>query len=222
VDCGFILFSEHRYPAVLSSATSIESAEKSLKTAFNPADDDYVGAVELQGLAQFKLGQCDAALKALVSIEGQRGDDADYRWYRALAEICLGDDKGAREDLFKIIRIVRISATSNYVMWFLIEDRKSGGAPAIFKGLDNWTSQLQNLFTGSQTVDGLFAAIDHGDHEVEQRQLCQADFSVGEWNLLHQDITAARIYLNKTHQDCGVGSDEPIIASAELVRLGVK
>lgn len=58
--------------------------------------------------------------------------------------------------------------------------------------LTKWPGPLVNLSLGKVSPDQVFQAAKIGDANTAQAHKCDADFFVGEWQLLHQNPTAAK------------------------------
>lgn len=68
--------------------------------------------------------------------------------------------------------------------------------------LENWPGPIVNFFLGNGVRDAVFAAAAQGEAGAIDGQVCEANFYVGEWLLLHHDLAGAKPLISKAASDC--------------------
>lgn len=65
-----------------------------------------------------------------------------------------------------------------------------------------WPAPIVSYFLGDAQQEAVFAAAGQGDDGVTRGHVCEANFYVGEWLLLHNNQAAAQPMLQKAANDC--------------------
>jgi tetratricopeptide (TPR) repeat protein len=131
---------------------------------------------------------------------------------------------GHFDDAARVFR--RGSEKSQYIfVWNYLADAKRRDLP---RGLsdklakldqDRWPAPVAKLIAGTAKPDDVFAAVREGDTFQRRTQACEANFYVGEWQLIQGDKTEAKRLLSQAAQACETGALELGAAKIELSRL---
>jgi rhomboid protease GluP len=146
------------------------------------------------------------------------GDESAYRSRGAL-HFYLGDFVAAADDLG---RVAQSEPDDPYAMlWTYLAAARGDAeaaqrrlAQAATQGGPGWPRPVLDLFLGERTVGATLAAA------IEAPQRCEAEFYVGEWQLLRGDRTAAVSALKVALDACPKSFIESKGAQAELKRIG--
>ena len=110
-------------------------------------------------------------------------------------------------------------------LWlYLSQAREDAGAhPQLAAGtakLDTkkWPGPLISLYSGGMTSDGALKAAFDSDPATQSAQTCEANFYVGEWQLLNAAPAEATKLLTEAAHGCGPDTIERTGATAELAR----
>ena len=85
--------------------------------------------------------------------------------------------------------------------------------------LGKWPGAVVRLLMGTASPQDAFKAANVGDAAAVPGQICEANFYIAQWYLLHQNAVAARPMLEKAATSCPKDFIELRSASAELKRL---
>lgn len=85
--------------------------------------------------------------------------------------------------------------------------------------VDGWPSPILDFFSGNGTPDSVDAAAAKGDPQTQRDQKCEVGFYVGEWQLGHNDIAAAKPLLVQAVSLCPNDFIELEPAKVEMSRL---
>jgi len=120
---------------------------------------------------------------------------------------------------------VQTQPTSAYgVLWLDIAQFKTGKADdglrqnAARLDLKQWPGPVLELYLGALAPDAALKAAANDDPLTRQNQVCEADFYVGEWQLLHGAAALAKPLLAQAASDCPSDFVERLAAAAELRR----
>ena len=123
-------------------------------------------------------------------------------------------------------QIVKARPSNAYgVLWLDISRVKAGNADGDLQrnaaGLDGvkWPAPVIAVFVGKSTPDQAIHAASAGGADLVQGQACEADFYVGEWQLLHGNADIAKRLLQAAAAKCPHDFVELDAAIAELKRL---
>ncbi len=174
--------------------------------------------------------------------------DLEARFDLALADWTAMDSKAGNADISRAIgidqwalgnypeaasalaRAQKLAPESLYLqIWVDIvaaEQKPTGGAvelsasPATF---ETWPGPLLRFYAGeSKAADVLAAAAAVESPEKKKGQLCEADFYVGEWLMLHSAADRGKPYFINAEKNCPHAFIEYVAAGVELRRLDEK
>jgi len=83
-----------------------------------------------------------------------------------------------------------------------------------------WPAPVVDLFLGRSTPEQTLAAAADPDSVKERGQHCEAEFFIGEYLLLGQDRSNARVHFRAARETCPHNFLEYDGAAAEMARLG--
>jgi len=84
---------------------------------------------------------------------------------------------------------------------------------------ENWPVPLGRFYRGEISEDAVRKAAASSDPEIERGQRCEADFYIGEWQVLHGDRSEGRKLLEIARDECPNYFIEFEIIPVELKRL---
>jgi len=184
-------------------------------------NDKYSGAYIARGRAREDMGELKAALSDYEKAADLESDNPELPFLEGLVQWKLARfDDAARS--FR-----RMPASAPYVLiWnYLAEARRSPTAGDFVERaakLDSagWPAPVVKLIAGTATADEVVAKAGEGKDAAQRKaEVCEADFYVGEWQLLHGDEARAKAMLGDAARDCEIGGVERGAASVELGRL---
>jgi lipoprotein NlpI len=85
--------------------------------------------------------------------------------------------------------------------------------------VDGWPSPILDFFSGTSTPEAVDAAAAKGDAQTQRDQKCEVGFYLGEWQLGHNDMAAAKPLLAQAVSICPNNFIELEPAKVELNRL---
>lgn len=193
-------------------------------------------AFAYRGIAKATTGDYEGATLDLNSAVALDSDfNADAYAYRGYIKLVLGQAKEAVVDLDKSaellvwpynvlwLHLARLKAgvpdagprslTNNAIT--LDIKRNQDGSP----GLSRWPGALVKYMQGSVTRDVATAAAQDGDPARLAERVCDVDFYLGEFDLAHNDVAAAKPQFERAAEKCPFASFERMGATAELMRL---
>jgi lipoprotein NlpI len=105
-------------------------------------------------------------------------------------------------------------------LWLALASLKQGKAVSadVSSRFDRakWPGPVMNFFQGHATEDVVNAAAVQGGARALRGQICEANFYIGEWRLLHQDDDGGKALLQKAAHDCPFGFVELYAAQGVL------
>jgi lipoprotein NlpI len=108
-------------------------------------------------------------------------------------------------------------------LWLALTDFRTGKPVPKDKLPDfdrnSWPAPLVNFFNGDAPQDTVFAAAGEGEDFLTRGRICEANFYVGEWLLLHQNKGAAQSIIQKAAGICPMDFVEWSPAQTELAGL---
>jgi tetratricopeptide (TPR) repeat protein len=111
------------------------------------------------------------------------------------------------------------------VLWLAISKLKTGkpnddfAANAAKLDAAKWPAPIMKVYLGTATPDQAVLAANQGGADALQGQKCEANFYIGEWQVLHQNAVAAKPMFEAAASSCPVGFIEQPAAAAELKRM---
>jgi lipoprotein NlpI len=194
------------YPSAIS--------DYSAALAINDNDSDVHLA---RGVAYEKNGDSDAAIADYDKVLAVNPQDNNTLGMRGYLHFYRGDFADAATDLS------RVAAASPYpypsLIGYLAQSRSGQAAPDLQPAMQrlknqDWPYPVFELFLGRRDPQAVLDAA----QKPEER--CEAQFYVGEWQLLKGDRAAAQPYLVDAEGHCPKTFIEYNAARAELQRLG--
>ncbi len=165
------------------------------------------------------IADFDEALR-LVADDGP--DSRVLRRLRAVANFRVADYRAAASDLAYIVQ--RQPADADAVVWLYLARARAGERDATSRmranarGLKSteWPFPLAELYLDRRKPGQTLSSAKTPDKR------CQAQFHIGEWQLLHRNRDAARRALQAAMDGCEKSLAEYRSAVAELERLGTE
>ncbi len=184
-------------------------------------DDKYAGAYIARGRAHEDMGELKAALSDYEKAAALESDNPELPFLEGLVQWKLARFDDAGRD-FR-----RLPERSPYAfIWNYLADarRKSTAGDLADRAAKleagQWPAPVVKLIAGTATADEVTAkAGEEKDIAQRKAEVCEADFYVGEWQLLHGDEARAKAMLGEAARDCEIGGVERGAAAAELARL---
>ncbi len=186
----------------------------------NPKDPDGYFA---RALIYQDRGKLRDALDDLETGLKYEPGDFDGRLHAGLVEWELGRFDDAAVTFEQVVKIRPANAYG--VLWLDIARLKAGKADDDLLrnavGLDGakWPAPIVAVFLGKSLPDQAIKAANSGTPDIVQNQTCEADFYVGEWQLLHRNADIAKPLLQAAAANCPHDFVELPAAVAELKRL---
>ena len=169
------------------------------QSEFRRALDDYDEGLKLEpgdfdarvrvGLLQWEMGRFDDSANTFRDVVKQKPD-------------------GAYGVLWLAVAKERVSS-----------DDSEFRAAAAKVDLSKWPGPLLNLYLGKTAPEDALKAAATGDAAIEKGQTCEADFYVGEWQLIQRRADAAKPLLAQAASSCAHEFVELVAANAELGRI---
>ncbi len=210
---------------------AINSDELSLKSRAQ--------AFAYRGIAHATLGDYDAARLDLTSAVALDSDyNADAYAFRGYLELVTGDAARAAADLEKSVHLnmwpynalwlhlarlnVHVPDTDDISlqknMEKLAQQRAARSAAAQPRNMD-WPRTVMQFYLGQRTVDDVLTGAKGGDPAGLAERMCDANFYVAEYRLVHGDTAAARPLFQQAEMSCPAAAFERMGATAELSRM---
>ena len=152
-------------------------------------DTNFTAAYENRGVILFNRGQFSSASADLAKARQLKPDIYIAIWLYLARERSKND---GREEL----------ATNSAYM-----------------DIKQWPAAVIELYLGKGDVDSVIAQASHDDPKKRREQMCEANFLIGEWHLLHNDRQQAAKLFKKARNDCPKNFYEYEASIAELERL---
>ncbi len=182
-----------------------------------------------RGIAHREKGEYEQALAdfdAAAKPGGPAGVDLTFIYGdRGVVRFAMGQFDVAARDF---AHVVASDPSDEYaILWLYVSRGRAGAADqakfaqdaAKAQGRD-WPKPLVALYLGEQTPKQVLAAAAEGDEEARQFQGCEADFFVGEHDLLQGRVDAAKALLRKVVDECSPSLAVHTGAAGELKRIG--
>ncbi len=167
-------------------------------------------------------GKFDRALSDLGDVLDRRPGDIFATLLKGTVQWELGRYSGAEETLAPL---AQSDVTGGYALLWLylarLADHKPVddlAAPAAKLDRAKWPGPLVTLYLGQSTADAVVAGFATASAEDRERNVCEGEFYVGEWQLWHDAKDAGLTLLRKAASDCPVSYVERAAATAELGR----
>jgi tetratricopeptide (TPR) repeat protein len=119
------------------------------------------------------------------------------------------------------------SAAVYAALWLHVASKRQGfddahllAQVASVADLSKWPGPVLKLDLGQETTAELMAAALSGDALVQSRQVCDANYFIGEDALFHHQRTVALAHLRAAHDGCPKSDGMSDAAAFELRRLG--
>jgi lipoprotein NlpI len=111
------------------------------------------------------------------------------------------------------------------VLWRALSQARAGAAydsefaqNATKLDVVKWPAPVVKLYLGQSTPEAALKAADNPDPETAKNQICEANFYIGEWQLIHANAAAAAPMLQAARDNCIFDFVERDAAIAELGR----
>jgi lipoprotein NlpI len=183
-------------------------------------------AYAYRGIAKATTGDYDGATEDLNrSVALQSDYAADSYAYRGYFELVLGDAQKASADLAKS---AELKIWPYNALWLSLARTKANvpdnDAHSLAKNaaqfdLTQWPGTVVKFLMGQAKPEEVAAAANQGDPQKLVERVCDADFYVAEYDLAHNNETAAKPGLQRAAEKCPFASFERMGATAELMRL---
>lgn len=152
-------------------------------------EPQYAPAYDTRGITQFNKGEFSSAVSDLAQSQQLKPDTYTAIWLY-LARV-RGKSDGETE--------LTLNTRSM--------DRKK------------WPSSVVALYLGKVDSNTVISQAADPDLNKHKEQLCEANFFLGEWHLLHNRKQQARMLFTKVQNDCPKDSYEYLCTISELQRL---
>ncbi len=205
-DLGISLFEQKQ------TRQSIE--EFSAALAIDPNDQL---AITSRAFAYLAVKDVAHAVTDLSAAHEKYPNDAQIDEQIGLADWQLSRYAEARE---AFIRLEKRNATAWF--WAQLANAKLGRTidqindPAYAP--QQWPNPLKELYMGRIKPEVILAQA----MDAPGGQVCDTDFYVGEWFVVHDDMVGAKPLLAKAVEDCGNAGDEGRMAAFELARMAAR
>ncbi len=183
-------------------------------------------AYAYRGIARATTGDYDGATEDLNRSVALNSDyAADSYAYRGYFELVQGDAQKASTDLTKS---AELKIWPYNVLWLSLArmkanvpdtDAHSLAQNAAQLDLAQWPGALVKFLMGQAKPEEVAAAAKQGDPQKLVERVCDVDFYVAEYDLIHNNVAAAKPGLQRAAEKCPFASFERMGATAELMRL---
>ncbi|HEX3486797.1 MAG TPA: hypothetical protein VHT51_17215 [Micropepsaceae bacterium] len=183
-------------------------------------------AYAYRGIAKATLGDYSAAQEDLnFSVALDTPYNADAYAFRGYMALVTGAPQKAATDLAKS---AGEKVWAYNALWLSIARMRAGMADtgevslannAMTLNLTQWPGPVVKFLMGQAKREEVSAAANEGDPAKVSERVCDADFYVGEYDLAHNDATAAKPLLQRASEKCPFASFERMGATAELMQL---
>jgi lipoprotein NlpI len=183
-------------------------------------------AFAYRGIAKATLGDYDAAQEDLnfaVALDTEYNADA-YAFRGYIALVTGAPQKGAVD----LAKSAGLKIWAYNALWLSVARMRAGIADtdavslannAKMLSADQWPAPVVKFFLGQAKAEDVAAAANQGDPTKLAERVCDADFYIGEYDLAHSDVAAARPLLQRAADKCPFASFERMGATAELKQL---
>ncbi len=168
-------------------------------------------------------GRYDLALPDLQTALSLAPNSAGYKLETGIAQWATGHPDDAAGSFTDAMNL-RPNYAYNWI-WLAIADAAQGKAANAFNRASSsddqkkWPGPIVEFFAGKIAEKDVFAFAATGDEESQKGQKCEADFYVGEWQLLHRSQSEVKQLLDDAQQICPRDFIELRAANFELARL---
>jgi tetratricopeptide (TPR) repeat protein len=130
-----------------------------------------------------------------------------------LAAVDLKESLQQRADTYTSIwlYLARVNSGANDVKLELVKNT-DGTKP-------DWPAPVVQLYLGKSNPAAVTAAVSNADPKAHKKQMCEADFYLGEWHLITGEKENARLLFSKAESECPPNYLEYAGAVSELERL---
>ena len=187
------------------------------------ARPDYFEAYVGRGMANRCAGNDADAIADLTQAVATR-PVAEAYWERGLAHWDLGDFDKAAQDFSAAAPLVQ--GWSYGPLWFALSKQRAGsfddrdfGNQLDHLDLRAWPGPAIELFRGNATPDEVYRASGQVEASKKREALCEADFYVAEWWVVHAKPDTAKPLLMRARDNCRDDFVEYSAAAVELKRL---
>jgi lipoprotein NlpI len=185
---------------------------------------NYADAYYNRGLAYGAKGDQDRAIQDLNEAIRLNPKDAGAYSGRGLTRFSIAQFQAAQEDFKKALEL---NATSPYyAIWLYLARARAGqdGRTELAANVERLkfvgiTEQIVSLFLEKTTPDALFLAAKSSDPKKQKENLCEAQYYLGQHNLLRGNNSEARKLFSTAVETCPTSFVEYSGAQAELKRL---
>jgi tetratricopeptide (TPR) repeat protein len=192
----------------------------------NDAISDYTAAIAIKSddmtlvadraFAYVATGQLQEAIADLNLVYQKQPDNFQIGFETGLVSWQLGNYDDART-VFGRLAQKNVTAW----LWFQLANVRSGKpvSPIEDEKFDpnRWPNPLKALFAGIIDPDAVMKVVEAPSSGVAQA--CDANFYVGEWHLIHNDVSAGRPLLKKAAEICPRPKIEKRMADFETGKL---
>jgi lipoprotein NlpI len=183
-------------------------------------------AYAYRGIAKATTGDYDGATDDLNRSVALNSDyAADSYAYRGYFELVLGDAQKASTDLS---RSAELKIWPYNALWLSLArmkanvpdtDNHSLASNAAQFDLAQWPGPVVKFLMGQAKPEEVATAAKQGDPQKLVERVCDADFYVAEYDLVHNNADAAKPGFQRAAEKCPFASFERMGATAELMRL---
>ena len=167
---------------------------------------NYFDVYGLRADANKCVGRLDAALADVNTAMTMRPTAALY-FLRARLHWDQGSFSQAAADAVRAADLDR--KNGYYALWTGLAairtgrfDRTDLSRRASSFSPDAWPTPMLDFYRGAATADDVYRAATHVDAISAASRKCEADFYIGEWQLLGGNKAAARVLLNAALNEC--------------------
>jgi lipoprotein NlpI len=183
------------------------------------AHADLAFAYMAVGQTALALAECNAVVNKSHGVSGPCG-----RLYWIAGK--YSEATAAFENEIKFQKSKRTPSPAYTALWLELSRLKTGSADESdfadnvdHLDADAWPKPILDLYLGKTTPEAVAAAAATGDSAAQAGQLCETGFYVGEWQLLHKNVLAAKPLLEKAVGVCPKNFIELAPAVIELNKL---
>ena len=192
-------------------------------TAASALKPDYFEAYVAQSEASNCLGHTDEMIAAYNKAVLVLPNAVAY-FGRGRMFLLLGRYADAVPDMRQA---VKLDPNNPYpVLWLWIASARAGSVDesefdhdVSHLNLQGWPEPILDLFAGNTTPDTVMGREDEVDDDIKRGQDCEANFYIGEWQMVRKHADAALPLFKAAAKDCPENFIEYSAASAELARM---
>lgn len=194
-------------------------------------DPNLIGAYQNRANVLREKGQYKQAIVDQNEMVREMPHDAGAYYNRGLIRFPLGQFSEAAEDFARSLTLAGTNTmytplTPSWTIWLHIARGRAGQSDvdelnnnANKLDLSKWPGPVISLYLGRSTIQEVQHAARRGNAQSRCEQCCEADFYIGEHELIKKNIAAARSWLQHSVETCPAGHVARIAADAELKRL---